>query len=148
MGELTGWERANWFADEGQAEVSVPGGGRTGSTTPPPSTSRVRENVGLFDMSSFGKIRVEGRDASFLNQRLCGATTVGAGGQDRLYPDAQQRAAASRRCDRDPAVGDGLSCGHVPGATRQRDLSWLRRLVGDRFVVITDVTARRSAFWR
>jgi hypothetical protein len=31
----------------------------------------VREGVGLFDMTSFGKIRVEGRDACAFLQRLC-----------------------------------------------------------------------------
>ena len=31
----------------------------------------VRNGVGLFDMSSFGKIRVEGRDALGFLQRLC-----------------------------------------------------------------------------
>ncbi len=31
----------------------------------------VRTGVGLFDMTSFGKIRVEGRDACAFLQRLC-----------------------------------------------------------------------------
>ena len=32
----------------------------------------VRTGVGLFDMTSFGKIRVEGRDACAFLQRMCG----------------------------------------------------------------------------
>jgi glycine cleavage system aminomethyltransferase T len=32
----------------------------------------------------------------------------------------------------------------VPGATLQRDLAWLRKHLGDEFVVITDVTAAES----
>ena len=32
----------------------------------------------------------------------------------------------------------------VPGATLQRDLNWLRRHVGDAFVVVTDVTAAEA----
>ena len=31
----------------------------------------MRDGVGLFDMTSFGKIRVEGRDACAFLQRLC-----------------------------------------------------------------------------
>jgi 4-methylaminobutanoate oxidase (formaldehyde-forming) len=34
----------------------------------------------------------------------------------------------------------------VPGATLQRDLAWLRRHSGDRFVVVTDVTAGEAVF--
>jgi glycine cleavage system aminomethyltransferase T len=40
----------------------------------------VREGVGLFDMTSFGKIRVEGRDAAaFLNHVCANEVDVPAG---------------------------------------------------------------------
>jgi glycine cleavage system T protein len=73
FGEVAGWERANWYA------VGA-GAGREGDA---PSFGRqpwfeavgeeheaVRENVGLFDLSSFGKLRVTGRDAAALLQRV------------------------------------------------------------------------------
>jgi hypothetical protein len=77
FGELAGWERANWFANEGrngEYQYSA-GSGRTGSTTSAEHMARARETSGLYDMSSFGKIRVEGRDALPFLQHLCGATT-------------------------------------------------------------------------
>jgi hypothetical protein len=62
FGELAGWERANWYArDRGRsANTAIPGSARTGSTTSATSIMAVRTGVGLFDMTSFGKIRVEG----------------------------------------------------------------------------------------
>ena len=69
MGETAGWERPNWFADEGRkGSIAIAGNGRTGLRTQRAEHKAIRENVGLYDMSSFGKIRVEGPDAeSFLN---------------------------------------------------------------------------------
>ena len=64
MGELSGWERANWFADEGQAAEYDYGWGRTKwFANVGHEVMAIREAVGLYDMSSFGKIRVEGPDA-------------------------------------------------------------------------------------
>jgi glycine cleavage system aminomethyltransferase T len=64
FGEVAGWERANWLrARARSANTAIRGSGRTGSTTSATSIMAVRTGVGLFDMTSFGKIRVEGRDA-------------------------------------------------------------------------------------
>ncbi|MBT5414641.1 MAG: alpha/beta fold hydrolase, partial [Rhodospirillaceae bacterium] len=49
------WKRQNWF-EHAAAEHKA-----------------VRENVGLFDMSSFAKFRVEGRDAEAVLQRVMAA---------------------------------------------------------------------------
>jgi len=73
MGEVAGWERANWFANDGQKAAYEYTWKRPNWFENSAAEHRaVRENVGLYDMSSFGKIRVEGRDAeSFLNH-VCG----------------------------------------------------------------------------
>ncbi|TGR60345.1 FAD-dependent oxidoreductase, partial [Mesorhizobium sp. M2D.F.Ca.ET.223.01.1.1] len=47
------WKRQNWFDNQREEHLAV------------------RNGVGLFDMTSFGKIRVEGRDACAFLQRLC-----------------------------------------------------------------------------
>lgn len=69
MGELAGWERANWFANKGQKASYEYSWKRQNWFENSANEHRaVRENVGMYDMSSFGKIRVEGRDATvFLN---------------------------------------------------------------------------------
>ena len=78
FGETAGWERANWFLPAGE----------NGAGKPPEyeyswkrqnwfsyaagEHKAVRETVGLFDMTSFAKIRVEGGDAMDVLQRVSG----------------------------------------------------------------------------
>ncbi len=71
FGEVAGWERANWFAPEGQAPAYEYSYGRQNWF----AASRaehlaVRENVGLFDQSSFAKFLVQGRDALAVLNRI------------------------------------------------------------------------------
>ncbi|MBK0399289.1 FAD-dependent oxidoreductase [Limibaculum sp. M0105] len=74
FGETAGWERANWFAREGQERKYRYSWGRQNWFANAAEEHRsVREAVGLFDLSTFGKIRVEGRDAEDVLQRICGA---------------------------------------------------------------------------
>jgi 4-methylaminobutanoate oxidase (formaldehyde-forming) len=74
FGEVAGWERANWFARGDQPREYRYGWGRQNWFDNAAAEHRaVREGVGLFDMSSFGKIRVEGADAEDVLQLLCGA---------------------------------------------------------------------------
>ena len=64
FGEAFGWERANWYAPQGVEPVYEYSYGRQNWFE---HSARehlgVRENVGLFDQSSFAKFRLEGRDA-------------------------------------------------------------------------------------
>ncbi|MDG1068000.1 MAG: FAD-dependent oxidoreductase, partial [Sulfitobacter sp.] len=69
MGELAGWERANWYARAGQErEYKYSWQRQNFFDNVAAEHKAVRTNVGMYDMSSFGKIRVEGRDAlAFMN---------------------------------------------------------------------------------
>ena len=74
FGELAGWERANWFAEEGQLREYRYSWKRQNWFHNSAAEHRaVRENVGMYDMSSFGKIRVEGPDAEEFLNHICGA---------------------------------------------------------------------------
>jgi glycine cleavage system aminomethyltransferase T len=144
FGEVAGWERANWFADEGQArEYRTPGSGRTGSTTRSRAHGRAR-GVGLFDMTSFGKIRVEGRDALSFLQRLCANEMDVAPG--RIVYTQMLNTRGGIECDLTVTrLSETAFLLVVPGATLQRDLSLAQAASGgERFVVITDVTAAES----
>ena len=71
FGELAGWERANWYAVDGVAAEGEPAYGRPHFFDAWAEEHRaVREGVGLFDISSFGKLLVQGRDALALLQKL------------------------------------------------------------------------------
>lgn len=72
FGETMGWERANWYAPRGVEPRDVYSFDRPNWYAHTAGECRaVRENVALFDLSSFGKHLVQGRDACRLLQRLC-----------------------------------------------------------------------------
>ena len=60
FGEVAGWERANWFSNNGQSdEYRYSWKRQNWFENSAREHMAVRENVGLYDMSTFGKIRVE-----------------------------------------------------------------------------------------
>ena len=141
MGELAGWERANWFADEGQTpEYAYSWKRQNFFANVAAEHMAVRENVGMYDMSSFGKIRVEGRDATaFLNHIGGGQYDVPIG--KIVYT---QFLNARGGIEADVTVTRLSETAYLvvtPAATRLADETWMRRHQGDFNVVITDVTA-------
>lgn len=144
FGEVAGWERANWFAREGQArEYQYSWGRQNWFDNAAAEHKAVRAGVGLFDMTSFGKIRVEGRDACrFLNRVCANQMDVAAG---RIVYTQMLNAAGGIESDLTVTrLSETAYLMVVPGATLQRDLAWLRRHLSDEFVVITDITAAES----
>jgi glycine cleavage system aminomethyltransferase T/glycine/D-amino acid oxidase-like deaminating enzyme len=72
FGVVMGWERANWYATAGMQAVYRYSYGRQNWFSCAAEEHRaVREAVGLFDQSSFCKLRLEGPDALAVLQRLC-----------------------------------------------------------------------------
>lgn len=144
FGEVAGWERANWFAREGQErEYRYSWKRQNWFDNQREEHLAVRNKVGLFDMTSFGKIRVEGRDACAFLQRLCANEMDVAPGKIVYTQMLNQRGGI----ESDLTVSRLSATAYflvVPGATLQRDLAWLRRHVDEEFVVITDVTAAEA----
>jgi len=71
FGEVAGWERANWFGAPGSAPHYEYSWGRQNWFQNRAAEHRsVREAVGLFDMTSFAKFRVEGSDAADVLQLI------------------------------------------------------------------------------
>jgi glycine cleavage system T protein len=143
FGEMAGWERANWFARPGQErEYRYCWGRQNWFDNAAAEHRAVRTGVGLFDMTSFGKIRVEGRDACAFLQRLC-ANDVDVATGRIVYT---QMLNAQGGIESDLTVTRLSETAYllvVPGATLQRDLAWLRRHL-DGFVVVTDMTAAEA----
>ena len=144
FGEVAGWERANWFAREGQERAYRYSWKRQNwFDNQRDEHLAVRNGVGLFDMTSFGKIRVEGRDACAVLQKLC-ANDVDVPAGRIVYT---QMLNARGGIESDLTVSRLSETAFllvVPGATLQRDLAWLTRHVGEAFCVVTDVTAAES----
>jgi 4-methylaminobutanoate oxidase (formaldehyde-forming) len=144
FGETAGWERANWFAREGQErEYRYSWKRQNWFDNARDEHMAVRTGVGVFDMTSFGKIRIEGRDALSFLQRLCANDMDVAPG--RIVYTQMLNARGGIESDLTVTrLSETAFFLVVPGATLQRDLAWMRRHLGDEFVVITDVTAAES----
>jgi 4-methylaminobutanoate oxidase (formaldehyde-forming) len=141
MGELAGWERANWYAEAGQErEYRYSWKRQNWFANTGAEVRAIRQAVGLYDMSSFGKLRVEGRDAEAFLNHVCGADMSVAPGRI-VYT---QFLNAKGGIEADVTVTRLSETAYLvvtPAATRLADETWLRRHVGERAVVITDVTA-------
>lgn len=144
FGELAGWERANWFAREGQErEYRYDWNRQNWFDNQRTEHMAVRQGVGLFDMSSFGKIRVEGRDALAFLQRLC-ANEMDVEAGRIVYTQMLNDLGGIESDLTVTRLSKTAYLLVVPAATLQRDLAWLRRHLGDDFAVITDVTAAEA----
>ena len=143
FGELAGWERANWFARPGQAARYEYSWKRQNFfDNVREEHMAVRERVGIYDMSSFGKLRVEGPDTeSFLNH-VCGADLCVPVGRIvyTQFLNARGGIEADVTVTR---LSESCYLVVTPAATRLADETWLRRRGRERdaHVTITDVTA-------
>jgi 4-methylaminobutanoate oxidase (formaldehyde-forming) len=144
FGEFSGWERANWFADEGQKPAYEYSWKRQNwFENSAREHKAIRENVGLYDMTSFGKIKVEGPDAeSFLNFVAASNLSVPVG--KIVY---SQFLNASGGIEADVTITRLSETEFIvvtPAATRLADQAWMRRHKGDYRVTLTDMTAAEA----
>jgi 4-methylaminobutanoate oxidase (formaldehyde-forming) len=140
FGELAGWERANWYAREGQEkkyEYSWKRQNFFGNVRD--ELMAVRTGLGLYDMSSFGKLRIEGRDAEAFLNRICGADVAVPPGRI-VYTQFLNAAGGIEADVTVTRLSETAYLVVTPAATRLADETWLRRALHDDHVVITDVT--------
>ena len=127
FGEVTGWERANWFANEGQERKYEYSWGRQNWFDNAAAEHKaVREDVGLFDMSSFGKLRVDGADAQDVLQRVCGGDVAVEPGKIVYTQWLNEKGGIEADVTVTRLAEDSYLV-VTPAATPQRDLAWLKR---------------------
>ena len=141
FGELAGWERANWFANPGQdASYAYSWKRQNFFDNVAAEHQAVRNNLGLYDMSSFGKIRVEGPDAcAFMNYIGGGQYDVPQG--KIVYTQFLNDRAGIEADVTVTRLSETCYLVVTPAATRLADQTWMMRNKGAFNVVITDVTA-------
>tara|TARA_B110000459_G_scaffold16552_1_gene16074 strand:+ start:31 stop:2478 length:2448 start_codon:yes stop_codon:yes gene_type:complete len=141
FGELAGWERANWFANVGQSLSYAYSWKRQNFFDNVAAEHKaVRENLGLYDMSSFGKIRVEGPGAcAFMNYIGGGQYDVPVG--KIVYTQFLNDRAGIEADVTVTRMSETAYLVVTPAATRLADQTWMMRNKGAFNVVITDVTA-------
>ncbi len=147
FGETAGWERANWFAPEGVApEYRYSWGRQNWFDQCRDDHLAVRNGVGLFDMSSFGKIRVEGPDAEAVLQRICGNTIAVEPGRT-VYTQFLNPRGGIEADVTVARLSETAFLVVTPAATPVRDLAWIRRQVPeDARCVVLDVTPMEAVF--
>ena len=141
FGEIAGWERANWFADPGQVrEYRYTWGRQNWFGNAAHEHRAVRENIGLYDMSSFGKIRVEGPEAEELLNHVCGANVSVPVGRI-VYTQFLNSRGGIEADVTVTRLAEEAWLVITPAATRLADQTWLARHRGERRATITDMTA-------
>lgn len=140
-GVASGWERPNWFAREGQkAEYEYSWGRQNWFVNWAEEHMAVRDNVGLYDLTSMGKLRMEGADASEVLQNICANDVDVEKGKVVYTTLLNERGGIEAdltvtRLERD------VFYIVTSAANRNRDYSYIKSLVpGDAGAVLTDVT--------
>lgn len=142
FGETAGWERPNWFAKEGMEPVYDYSYGRQNwFDCRAEEHNAVRNNVGVFDLSTFVKIRVEGPDACDYLQMIC-ANDVDVPVGKIVYTQWLNDRAGIEADLTVTRLADDVFLIVSGAAQRTRDLAWLRRhKPEDASLTITDVTS-------
>lgn len=144
MGELAGWERANWFANPGQERDYHYAWSRQNWFENQAAEHRsIRTGVGAYDMSSFGKIRVEGPDACAVLNRICGNDVDVAPGR-LVYAQFLNATAGIEADVTVTRLSETAFLVITPAATRLADQTWIERHVGNAHVTVTDMTAAEA----
>jgi 4-methylaminobutanoate oxidase (formaldehyde-forming) len=141
MGELAGWERANWYAaPEQEREYRYSWKRQNWFENTAAEVRAIRGAVGMYDMSSFGKLRVEGPGAGAFLNHVCGAEMAVPVGRI-VYTQFLNVTGGIEADVTVTRLSESAYLVVTPAATRLADETWLRRHLGDHPVVITDVTA-------
>lgn len=142
FGSAAGWERANWFARGGvKPEYEYSYGRQNWFSSSGIEHMAARQTAALFDLSSFGKIFIEGPDAEDELQRICAADMSVQPGRT-VYTQMLN--------SRGGIVSDVTFTRHsqtrfmmvTAAATQAQDMNWLQRnLSAGARVSLTDVTS-------
>ncbi|TIS72548.1 MAG: FAD-dependent oxidoreductase, partial [Mesorhizobium sp.] len=141
FGSKLGWERPNWFAPEGVEPKDIYSMGRQNWFAPVGDEHRhVRENVGIFDQSSFAKYEMTGADALKALDWICAndiAKPVG-----RLTYTQLLNTRGGIEADLTVArLGEERFYVVTGTGFRTHDFSWIGDHVGNELdVTLTDVT--------
>lgn len=140
FGETAGWERPNWYADDGQAkEYEYSYGKQNWHDNMVRECLGTREAVGLFDQTSFAKARVEGTDALEVLNHISVAN-IDAPIHKAIY---------TQWCNHKGGIEADLTVTRMSedgffvvtaAAAENRDFTWLRRAAAGKDVTITNVT--------
>jgi glycine cleavage system T protein len=142
FGEAAGWERANWYAPPGVSpKYDYAWGRQNWFEHVRDEHMAIREHAGLFDLSSFAKFQVQGRDAEAELQRLCANDINGPVGRIVYTQMLNARGGIEVDCT---VTRVSEACYWVidAAANQVRTMTWLNRhLSPSAHVSVTDITS-------
>ena len=142
FGEVAGWERPNWFAPQGiEPKYEYSFGKQNWFNYSAAEHQAFRENVALFDQSSFSKYLIQGKDSCRALQRICSANVDVPTG--RMVYTHWLNARGGIEADLTVTRLEENRFLVVSGAAvTHKDLDWLaRNIPDDAFCMVTDVTS-------
>jgi 4-methylaminobutanoate oxidase (formaldehyde-forming) len=144
FGVVMGWERANWYARPGMEPAYRYSYGRQNWFPSSAGEHRaVREAVGLFDQSSFCKLRLEGPDALAVLQRLCANDVDVPIG--RLVYTQMLNARGGIEADLTVTrLAADVFLVVTSAAASTHNAHWIRRHIGEARAVLTDQTSSEA----
>jgi 4-methylaminobutanoate oxidase (formaldehyde-forming) len=152
FGEASGWERANWFLPKKELKKGImpkyeySWKRQNWFQYSADEHNAIRNKVGLFDMSSFGKIKVIGKDAEDVLQRIS-ANNVAIEPGKIIYTQFLNEAG----CIEADVTITRLTLEEflvvTPADTIHRDLNWIKQHIPDNANAIAiDVTVSEAVF--
>lgn len=141
FGEVAGWERANWFAPKGvEPKYQYSFGRQNWFDHAAAEAKATREQVGLFDQSTFAKFLVRGSDAERELQCIS-AADVGVEPGRAVYTQWLNERGGIEADLTITRLDEEAYMVVTSAASAVHDLAWLRRnLAADARVTVDDVT--------
>jgi glycine cleavage system T protein len=147
FGVVAGWERANWFAPRGvPAEYEYRWGRQNWFDHSAAEHMAIRENVGLYDLTSMAKFRMQGRDSLQVLQNIC----------DNDVDVSQGKVVYTQLLNERGGIEADLTVTRLDeqdfwivttGAMESRDFDWIQRHIPrDADAVLTNVTSGYPMF--
>ncbi len=141
-GEAFGWERPNWYAPKGiKPKYEYSYGRQNWFEHSAAEHKGVRENVGLFDQTSFAKFRLEGADACSVLNQVC-ANDIDVSPGRIVYTQWLNESGGIETDLTVTRLSDSSFFIITAAETEVRDFSWLERHIpDDAHCVLTNVTS-------
>ncbi|MEM7099749.1 MAG: FAD-dependent oxidoreductase [Pseudomonadota bacterium] len=144
FGELAGWERPNWFAPQGVTpEYEYSWFRQNWFEYSAAEHHNVRNNVGVFDQSSFAQLLVQGADATRFMGQIC-ANDIDVDTGRLIYTQwlnerggIESDVTVCRLAEQEYLI-------ITPAASQTRDFHWLRRHAREYSVTVTDTSSAYS----
>ena len=152
FGEVAGWERANWFlpaelVSEGNTpEYKYSWGRQNWFDFAAQEHLAVRQKAGFFDMSSFAKFRLEGKDAQAVLQRIM-ANDVDVEPGRVIYGQWLNNSGGIEADLTVTRLTETVFLIVTSAASATRDLAWLKKNIPEgAHCIATDITGSEAVF--